>query len=41
MQLMASLNGIKVATLLKDKNGRLHFSHTDQWMERSGARPIS
>lgn len=41
MQLMVSLNGLKVGTLLKDKNGGLHFSYTQQWMERPGARPIS
>ena len=41
MELMVSLNGIKVGTLTKDKNGGLHFSYTEQWMERAGARPIS
>jgi serine/threonine-protein kinase HipA len=41
MELMVSLNGIKVGTLSKDKNGGLHFSYTEQWMERLGARPIS
>lgn len=41
MELMVSLNGIKVGTLLKDKNGGLHFSYTEPWMERPGARPIS
>jgi serine/threonine-protein kinase HipA len=41
MELMVSLNGIKVGTLSKDKNGGLHFSYTEQWMERPGARPIS
>ncbi len=41
MQLMVSLNGIKVATLSKDKNGGLHFSYEQQWMKRPGARPIS
>ena len=41
MDLMVSLNGIKVGTLSKDKNGGLHFSYTEQWMDRPGARPIS
>mgnify|MGYP000397713511 FL=1 len=41
MQLNVSLNGIKVGVLSKDKNGGLHFSYTNEWMERSGARPIS
>lgn len=41
MELMVSLNGIRVGTLSKDKNGGLHFSYTEQWMERLGARPIS
>lgn len=41
MELLVSLNGIKVGTLLKDSNGGLHFSYTQQWMERPGARPIS
>lgn len=41
MELMVSLNGIKVGTLLKDKNGGLHFSYTEPWMERPGSRPIS
>ena len=41
MELMVSLNGIKVGTLSKDKNGGLHFSYTQQWMRRPGARPIS
>ena len=41
MQLNVSLNGIKVGVLSKDKNGGLHFSYTDAWMERSGTRPIS
>ena len=41
MELMVSLNGIKVGTLSKDKNGGLHFSYTEQWMKRLGARPIS
>lgn len=41
MQLMVSLNGVKVGTLSKDKNGGLHFSYTQQWMLRPGVRPIS
>jgi len=41
MELIVSLNGIKVGTLSKDKNAGLHFSYTEQWMERLGARPIS
>lgn len=41
MELMVSLNGVKVGTLSKDKNGGLHFSYTEKWMERPGARPIS
>lgn len=41
MELNLSLNGIKVGTLAKDKNGGLHFSYTTQWMDRPGARPIS
>ena len=41
MEMMVSLNGIKVGTLSKDKNAGLHFSYTEQWMERPGARPIS
>lgn len=41
MELMVSLNGVKVGTLSKDKNGGLHFSYTQQWMNRLGARPIS
>lgn len=41
MHLNVSLNGIKVGVLSKDKNGGLHFSYTDEWMERGGARPIS
>jgi serine/threonine-protein kinase HipA len=41
MELMVSLNRIKVGTLSKDKNGGLHFSYTEQWMERPGTRPIS
>ncbi|QOL26241.1 type II toxin-antitoxin system HipA family toxin [Thalassotalea sp. LPB0316] len=41
MHLNVSLNGIKVGVLSKDKNGGLHFSYTQEWMERSGARPIS
>ncbi|WP_371195974.1 type II toxin-antitoxin system HipA family toxin [Glaciecola sp. SC05] len=41
MELMVSLNGVKVGTLSKDKNGGLHFSYTHQWMDRLGARPIS
>jgi len=41
VQLNVSLNGLKVGVLSKDKNGGLHFSYTQEWMERSGARPIS
>jgi serine/threonine-protein kinase HipA len=41
MELMVSLNGFIVGTLSKDKNGGLHFSYTQQWMNRLGARPIS
>lgn len=41
MELMVSLNGVKVGTLLKDKSGGLHFSYTERWMKRAGARPIS
>ncbi len=41
MELMVSMNGVKVGTLSKDKNGGLHFSYTQQWMNRPGARPIS
>jgi serine/threonine-protein kinase HipA len=41
MELMVSLNGVKVGTLSKDKNGGLHFSYTEQWMNRLGTRPIS
>ena len=41
MELMVSLNGVKVGTLLKDKSGGLHFSYTERWIKRAGARPIS
>lgn len=41
MELIVSLNGVKVGTLSKDKNGGLHFSYTEKWMKRPGARPIS
>ena len=41
MELMVSLNGVNVGTLSKDKNGGLHFSYTQQWMNRPGTRPIS
>jgi serine/threonine-protein kinase HipA len=41
MELLVSLNGVQVGTLAKDKNGGLHFSYTQQWMKRLGARPIS
>ena len=41
MELIVSLNGIKVGVLSKDKNSGLHFSYTEQWMERPGTRPIS
>lgn len=41
MELNVSLNGIKVGVLSKDKNGGLHFSYNNDWMERGGARPIS
>lgn len=40
MQLNVSLNGIKVGVLSKDKSGGLHFSYSEAWMERNGARPI-
>ncbi|MGY0642859.1 MAG: type II toxin-antitoxin system HipA family toxin, partial [Paraglaciecola chathamensis] len=41
MELIVSLNGIKVGVLSKDKNSGLHFSYDEQWMERPGTRPIS
>lgn len=41
MELLVSLNGVKVGILSKDKSGGLHFSYTEQWMKRPGARPIS
>lgn len=41
MELNLSLNGIQVGTLVKDKNGGLHFSYDESWMNRPGARPIS
>ena len=41
MDLLVSLNGIIVADLTKDKNGGLHFSYKNDWVERQGARPIS
>jgi serine/threonine-protein kinase HipA len=41
MELIVSLNGIKVGVLSKDKNSGLHFSYAQQWMERPGTRPIS
>ncbi|MDO6840779.1 type II toxin-antitoxin system HipA family toxin [Paraglaciecola chathamensis] len=41
MELLVSLNGVKVGILVKDKSGGLHFSYTEQWMKRTGARPIS
>lgn len=30
MELLVSLNGVKVGILLKDKSGGLHFSYTQQ-----------
>lgn len=41
MELIVSLNGIKVGVLSKDKHSGLHFSYYQQWMERPGSRPIS
>lgn len=41
MLLTVSLNGIVVGELTKDKHGGLHFSYNENWMNRSGARPIS
>ncbi|MDN3652318.1 type II toxin-antitoxin system HipA family toxin [Thalassotalea ponticola] len=41
MELFVSLNGIHVGTLEKDKSGGMHFSYTDAWINRPGARPIS
>jgi len=41
MELIVSLNSVQVGKLLKDKNGGLHFSYAQDWIERAGARPIS
>jgi len=41
MKLLVSLNGFNIGDLVKDKNGGLHFTYQSDWIERSGARPIS
>lgn len=41
MELIVSLYSVQVGKLLKDKNGGLHFSYAQDWIERAGARPIS
>ena len=41
MKLFVSLNGVAVGELFKDKNGGLHFSYVDAWIENDNARPIS
>lgn len=41
VKLFVSLNGIAVGQLTKDKNGGLHFTYQEQWVENRDARPIS